>query len=111
MLTGYLFNSWHVTALAQYQAKQYPEALALCEQRLFDYSQDAVAWQLKGTILEALNRSDEAVVAYQQAIAHDPEQAESYAQLGELWDRAGGVPAPVRSACCGSSSPRPATCP
>lgn len=88
-MTGYLFNSWHVTALAQYQAKQYPEALALCEQRLSDYSQDAVAWQLKGTILEALNRSDEAVVAYQQAIAHDPEQAESYAQLGELWDRAG----------------------
>lgn len=88
-MTGHPSNSWHVTALARYQEKQYHEAFALCEQRLSDFPQDAVAWQLKGTILEALNRSEGAVAAYHQAITHNPEQAESFAQLGELWDRAG----------------------
>lgn len=77
------------TASLQYRAGQYSEALASCDRYLVCCPDDAVAYQLRGEILVALARVEEAIVAYETAIELASQRPEPYAYLGELFDRLG----------------------
>lgn len=69
--------------------KQYPEALSLIEECIRMSDDKGVAWSTYGLILLQLNRLDEAETALQNALAENPDSAETQLNLAELFARKG----------------------
>lgn len=88
-MADHQLDSLLAAASEQYRAGEYHEALLSCDTYLATYPQDAAALLLKGGILVAIERVDDAITTYKQVIIHSPQRPEPYAYLGELFDNAG----------------------
>jgi cytochrome c-type biogenesis protein CcmH len=89
-----LWSNWNWHAPAPSQAAAGPDVAAMVaklESRLHDRPDDAPGWLLLGRSYLALNRLDDAVTAYDQALKQDPKSADAAMGLGEALSlRAGG---------------------
>lgn len=65
-----------------YQQERYPEALAVLEQALKQWPDQADLWQLRGNVLNSLGQHQEAAKAYHQALQLNPNRAELWGSLG-----------------------------
>ncbi|MGB7250945.1 MAG: tetratricopeptide repeat protein, partial [Phormidesmis sp.] len=58
------------------------EALAIADRYVQQHSEEASAWNLKGNLLKALDRYEQAIESYDQAIALQPDDVEAWNNRG-----------------------------
>jgi cytochrome c-type biogenesis protein CcmH len=93
-----LWSNWNWRAPAEFQAAD-PKVLAMVaklEGRLRDEPRDLDGWLMLGRSYMALERMDDAIIAYDHAVKLDPKNAEAALGLGEAMSlRAGGSITPA----------------
>jgi cytochrome c-type biogenesis protein CcmH len=93
-----LWSNWNWRAPAEFQAAD-PKVLAMVaklEGRLRDEPQDLDGWLMLGRSYMALERMDDAIIAYDHAVKLGPKNAEAALGLGEAMSlRAGGSITPA----------------
>jgi cytochrome c-type biogenesis protein CcmH len=90
--------NWHAPAAAQAAGPDVGAMVARLEQHLRDQPQDLKGWLMLGRSYLALNRLDDAVVAYDHAHQLDGQSAEAAMGLGEAMSlKAGGNITPAAS--------------
>ena len=83
-------------AIAYSHLQEYEKALDVCDKALElknTASLDHRIWCSKGVVLEALDRQDEAVKAYQKAIDENKENWQAYYRLGAIYQELGDTDA------------------
>ena len=68
------------------------KALARCDQAIAYLPESAAAHNLRGLILDGLGRTPEAILAYQEALRLNPQDAEAQANLTDATAEAQNVP-------------------
>ena len=76
-------EEWRDEGNVHYDNKRYEEALAAYEQAIHLDPNYAVAYNNKGTVLDALEGCEEALAAYEQAIHLDPNYVDAYSNKGD----------------------------
>jgi len=89
---AYDFSSAPLNGMAEslFRAKKVDESLAFIDLSLEMHPDDSFTYTLKGGILKAMGKTDEAVAAYKKAIELDPENRWAKKSLAELEGSGGG---------------------
>ncbi len=81
-----LNDYFYATLVSHYNSiNEYDASLRVLNKVIENDSHQRKFWYLKGKVHQCLNQSDSAIVAYQQAIQIQPDDAESYAALGSVY--------------------------
>lgn len=77
-------EAYREKAMALYDLGQYNESLAVFEKALTIKNNYEEGYYFRGKVLEKLNRRDEAIESYQQALLLDPSYIEAKDALSRL---------------------------
>ncbi|MFB2922295.1 tetratricopeptide repeat protein [Aerosakkonema funiforme] len=78
-------NAWHNLAMLYYMKEEYQDALLMLIKALQMDSSVALYHYSFGLIMEKMDNAPEAIRAYEQAIALNPEMIDAYNNIGNIW--------------------------